>query len=244
MKKQRLYVTASLTITTVLFLGTAATRPRGQSYVPLTVILQECAFDRAGELRAKQILVVAVRGDGTVLTERAADKEYGLSRTRSIHDRLAAMRTVLNYPTRSKTTYYRLRLRDFRERLLSVYSNLADEGETILGEKVIKVTRENKQTRWDHWLAPGLDYIELRAELVVKDSDGTIAARTVREAVEILRGEPDPSLFEIPDSFVERSPSEVFAEIEKLRGRPDPGCGDKAQRDAHMDRVYEQYKAP
>jgi hypothetical protein len=242
MKRRCAFVMGSMTA--VFVLGAITTPSRAQSYTPLTVILQECVYDRAGEMRAKQVLILAVRGDGAVIEERISDHNGPLARTRSIHNRESATKTVLDFATQSKTSYYGMRLRDFKERLLSDYSAMADEGELILGERVIKVTHQSRRSRVDTWLAPGLDYVPLRGEFVAFGDDGEIAARTVKEAVEILRGEPDPSLFSIPDNFIERSPSEVYAEIEKLRNGKCPGCGDKALRDALLDGVYRRFRSP
>jgi hypothetical protein len=225
-------------------LGVAGIGSREQTAIPITVIMHESLLDHEGTLKAKDILIMAVRSDGSVAEERMTDRDGRLFRTRSVHDRTSGTKTALDEATRSKTTYHRLRLRGFEETYLIPESGISDEGELMLGKRVVRVTQKNRTSLVTRWLAPDLDYFQLRAEIALYDGEGAVRARTIRQAVEIIQGAPDPALFAIPESYFERSPSEVYAEMERLGLRPCPGCGDKVSRDASLDRIYLRYRRP
>ncbi|MBM3789103.1 MAG: hypothetical protein FJW35_02005 [Acidobacteria bacterium] len=227
-----------------LIAGMVSIASRAQTYEPVTVILHESLFDHAGTLKAKNTYIMAVRSDGSVVDEHIRDRAGVLHRNRTIHDRAAGKKTALDEVTQSKTTYHRLRLKSFEETYLSHGPSVTDEGEMILGERVVRVTQQDKQSLLNMWLAPDLNYCQLGVELVLYGEDGSIRARTVREAVRILRGEPNPLLFEIPEDYVERSPSEVYAEMERIGLQQCPACGDQADRDARLDSIYQRYRVP
>ncbi len=64
-----------------------------------------------------------------------------------------------------------------------------------------------------HWLAPNLGCFPLRDEISYAPGPAGAATKMVREAVFVIPGDPSPSLFEIPASYRERSPSELAAEF-------------------------------
>ena len=144
----------------------------------------------------------------------------------------------------SKTTY---RLSDTMVGVLRSPKTCApetDQGtDTFLNYQVVKVITERDVVgyhwiRSEAWLAPALGCYPLYQ----KDSrytwlENRLFAETIIEVISVISGEPDRSMFEVPEHFVERSPGEVFAEIERLTGVP--GCCEGTP--AILDEAY--YKA-
>jgi hypothetical protein len=227
---------------TVLVAGIVHIGSRPRLHAPVTVTFQERLFDRHGTLQGQDLLKMAVREDGSVMDERTTNRNGVPCRTRSVHDLSSGTKTVLDEITHSKTSYHRLRLRAFEEAYLSPGGDVSGDAEAILGVPTVRVTQRNSRSTIHRWLAPDFDYFQLRAEFILYENNGAVRARTVREAVQILQGAPDPALFEIPDSYVERSPSEVYSEQERLGLRPCPLCGDKAERDARLDDIYGRWR--
>jgi hypothetical protein len=77
---------------------------------------------------------------------------------------------------------------------------------------------------WEDWVARDLNCVALVSSLQMGLGPGI--RKSIRVAVAVKPGEPDPALFSIPDSYEERAPSEVTAELKRrfpwLAGSPDP----------------------
>ena len=113
---------------------------------------------------------------------------------------------------------------------------------TILGYRVVKKidTRpiDGALSRYEEWVAPGLNCYQLRAvDIDVTDPTAPVI-RTQREVVEIIPGEPDGDLFDIPAGLTERPPEDVEREIARRRGEPfELGHGAEVQtREYHQRR--------
>jgi hypothetical protein len=84
----------------------------------------------------------------------------------------------------------------------------------------------------DRWSAPALNCFVIREELASSEY------KQVRSTVSVHLGEPDPSLFEVPGNYVERSPSEIMALAAAQRnGRVDPHAA------SQLDSIYWNRKA-
>jgi hypothetical protein len=68
---------------------------------------------------------------------------------------------------------------------------------------------DKRQT--DRWLAPALNCLPLRTE-VTTSNESKVKGRLVEMYLTIKEGEPDSHLFEIPQDYVERTPSEAMME--------------------------------
>ena len=82
----------------------------------------------------------------------------------------------------------------------------------VLQEKheVVKIDEPfTKDTRT--WTSPDLDCFSLREEKHIVQADGK-ETFNVRSVTRVVMGEPPAWLFEVPTTYVERSPTEVFAE--------------------------------
>ena len=96
--------------------------------------------------------------------------------------------------------------------------------ETILGYRVVKKIEttpiDGEFMRFEVWVAPELNCYQLRSTILdVTDPNAPVILTQV-EAVEIIPGEPDGSMFETPSGFTERSPEDIEREIARRKGEP------------------------
>lgn len=84
--------------------------------------------------------------------------------------------------------------------------------ETLFGYETYKVVIDMKRSRIAFWRAPGLGCAELRMLSEIFDwNTGQLIESMDRKAVDIRPGEPDPTLFDLPQGFRNVSPSEAGA---------------------------------
>ena len=67
------------------------------------------------------------------------------------------------------------------------------------------------------WRAPDLDCVVLRSVEDRRESNGKITGHFEIQATKVTLGTPDPRLFELPDDYLERSPSQMHAELTQNR---------------------------
>ena len=103
---------------------------------------------------------------------------------------------------------------------------LSPSPETILGYKAVKKIEtpptpiDGRLTRFEDWVAPELNCYLLRsANIDVTDPTAPVM-RTQLEVVEIIPGEPDGDMFDIPAGLTERSPEDIEREIARRKGEP------------------------
>ena len=141
-------------------------------------------------------------------------------------------RIAIDVITESLTTY-RLSS-DAIELIKQAQVGCSNKGksENIFGMDVFKInnTRRlgtNSFIHTEQWISPALGCFALR-EIKTQVEDGDIKSRNTTEMLSFSVGEPSPEVFDIPSSYVERSPSQVFMEL--ARRRPDvcPGCMNNA----------------
>jgi hypothetical protein len=70
------------------------------------------------------------------------------------------------------------------------------------------------------WIAPGLECLMMKDTMVATMAMAGIekTARNEKAVIEVKLGEPDPALFYIPQTYVERSPSQILAEDARRHG--------------------------
>ncbi|HEY6290188.1 MAG TPA: hypothetical protein VI455_01320 [Terriglobia bacterium] len=88
------------------------------------------------------------------------------------------------------------------------------------------------------WRAPALDCFTLKEVSAFRQPDSR-STRTTREALLVAEGEPSASLFEIPVGYVERTPSELFAE--RARRFPNEPADTPDKTTTMLDGVYQSY---
>ena len=196
-------------------------------------------YDASAALRRTEAWILAKKPDGS--SARA---------TLSRDDHPDQIRTVVNVPagwrvsidplSESVTTY---KLTESEKKELSAdvpscptsdsstnstflgYPTVLDHEQKILG---------SRQIDEDKWLAPSLNCLALKRSYKVFDS-GKLVGQTTEEVVSLSAGAPDPSLFEVPTNYTERSPSEAMAERARRLGQSCPTC---ANAEETLDKAY------
>jgi len=71
------------------------------------------------------------------------------------------------------------------------------------------------------WRAPDLDCVTLK---VTEDflEDGKVTGHFEKETISVKAGAPDPALFNVPASYVERSPVEIHRMLGDVYAKPLP----------------------
>jgi hypothetical protein len=136
---------------------------------------------------------------------------------REVTDVPGRRRVNIDFATQSLTTYpmsdkYIAHLpARWEEEATACHDPSASRG-TYLGHEIVKRTKSRRYgsslLRTEVWNAVSLNCALLRKETFL---DGRRAF--LREAVSVTLGDPAPELFVVPNGYVERSPSEVEAEI-------------------------------
>jgi hypothetical protein len=116
----------------------------------------------------------------------------------------------------------------------------------ILGYDVaveeVRDSSSPEELRITSWRAASLNCIPLRREIMVLKS-GTEVQRITETVLRITEGEPDKSLFDIPQGYVERQPSDAMAEAAKrYPNDPDWRCPNCAQSQARKDEAYWKHR--
>jgi hypothetical protein len=192
--------------------------------------------------------ISAVRGDGSQVKDfkRQVMPNGGWGDMRVISDLSARRRTTVDPSTESVTTYpYSDKAAARLATPPSACSSNANAPHaTLLGYDTVMVqtalpgapgeTRELTQ-----WLAPALNCFALKETMTFHQPDSA-SSRTTTEAVLVKVGEPSKSLFDIPAGYVERTPSQVFAE--RARRFPDepPAAADATA--TRLDGIYQSHQ--
>jgi hypothetical protein len=99
-----------------------------------------------------------------------------------------------------------------------------------------------EELRVTSWRAASLNCTPLRREIAVLKA-GTEVQRITETVQTITEGEPDKSLFDIPQGYVERQPSDAMAEAARRHPNdPDWRCPNCSQSQAHKDEAYWKHR--
>lgn len=219
---------------------------RAPRYVPHTATVVTRYYDDAGSLKATIVSLRARRADGSLakVKELVRDEVSGV---KLIVDTVAGQRVAVDPVTQSKTTYHMspkaiLEHEDFRQ---GACEKSGEEVEEIAGLEARKFRQEISQgnarlgpvwkTVVERWLAPALNCEPLRVDSHMVSPDGTLRGRTVDEVISVTLGEPNQSLFEVPE-YPEKSPSQVMAEYDRIHGRNE--CETCARSRSAQDAAY------
>jgi hypothetical protein len=198
-------------------------------------------YDAANrELRSVQE-VIAQRGDGSIvrLRKRIDNREAGTKRMYDTSKRQSISvdpltQSLLTYDlSPQEIEYLSAPGSDCRKR--NPYLEPVNEPPAkVLGFEVVHLRGKppGAEFHLDRWSAPALNCFIIREELASSEH------RQVRSTVSVELGEPEPSLFDVPANFVERSPSEIMALAAAQRdGRVDPRTA------SQLDSIYWNRKA-
>lgn len=186
---------------------------------PFTALKLITMLNGSGVTTKTMVVLDAVRGDGSRVTAKKLidNKPVG---TKVIVDTPSLQRVAVDPTTESVTTYPLLEeaVRRFVVKPSSCGEEPSAERSELVGYPAVKTLTGNHVSRDESWVALTLDCYPLYNKSSLLGEDGAILAETITEALVITPGEPDPTLFEVPSHYLERSPSEVFVEAERLTG--------------------------
>ncbi|MCW5979981.1 MAG: hypothetical protein KIT09_18005 [Bryobacteraceae bacterium] len=185
-----------------------------------TIVRAEKSADTAN-VALERLVVEARRADGSRITADASDagdsRHYGVRQVTLVPQR---KKVTVDDALQATTTWYAppapaIQPADpdpqcgFARLAASVKPVLRGE-ETILGYRTVVIQTEEGPYLNKVWQAPDLRCATLKMTEERRDADtGQITGRFELYAVSVRIGAPDPKLFEIPDSYVEKSPSEM-----------------------------------
>lgn len=188
-----------------------------------------------------------VRSDGSqVDLERKHAPDGHWSQGKILWNLAERRRVTVDGMTNSLTTYplSEGEVSMLRASASSCAASPAAEHGNILGYEVVKVVDDRPvdgghESHHESWLAPSLGCYELSR----KSTLGPVSepsASVVVEVVAVAEGEPPLSWFSLPANFVERSPSQVFAEFDRRYPRGNGALPSAAQK---LDQAYESSQA-
>lgn len=213
------------------------------SFEPFTAVLVTSHEDNTGARNDTETSLTAVRSDGSraEMSVAVGNESEG---TKTLLDVTNKRRVTIDPKTASQTTYpmSAAAVEDALRGHLCP-GQLKGEHSTMLGYDVVKVTdlmpnTPAAQQRVDLWIAPALNCFPLREEAFLL-KEGEVKARNISTVISISKGDPDPTLFQVPPGLTERSPSAVMAARAKLHG--DTQCTSCSTRTANLlDQVYQR----
>lgn len=199
---------------------------------PFTATIVERQYDPQGREIYSEYALDAVRGDGSeVRMFRRHLPNQELFEPKWVLDLNAKRRVSVDPSTVSITTYLlsasvAAEYQAGDSSCVRAAENSSTARSVIMGMQVVRVTEDtphglNAVDHAERWLAPQLGCFPLKEIFTFGLVPAGAAQRSVREVLFITEGEPAASLFEIPGSYAERSPSQVSAEwTRRFPGHP------------------------
>ncbi len=182
----------------------------------------------------KQDQYFARRADGSTVESRVVTGPDGKQYTqRTVQDTATSRKVVIDGVTQSVTSYHlsKAAAAELTTPARRCGAEALPTSEPVLGHRVVR-TVLNANGRIETFLAPELGCALLRERFYRADASGKEYVAAAKEAVAVMKGDPDPALFVIPD-WPERSPSEVMSEMSKKFNLQPPLRPDKAADDAY-----------
>lgn len=221
--------------------------------VAYTVTFQEWLYDRSGKLVLTQTGQHAQRADGSTVRARNIPRpdRTGFVIQRAIFDLVRAEEIAIDPLTESITTtpLRRDNVEFYRKRAAATKCTAEDPvvRNTMLGYEVVRdVQNIGSHTgpimRKEVWRSPALGCLPLKETLSLGRTEADVSAATIREVLKVEEGEPAAALFELPDGYVERSPSARSEELQKRYPQAScPSC--LRQSNQELDEVYSRRQA-
>lgn len=216
---------------------------------PFTATIREQAYNRSGGVVLSQVVVIAVRSDGSRVRLRTLNKPDagGSASQRWIVDLTRAEEVWVDDLTESTTT---VPLRgseiEFRFGRSACAGGIAPGTEMILGYQVVRrvhdiIRSPHRVLRQERWLAPGLGCLPLKEVLLIGKTDADVYVSKINEVVSVVPGEPAPALFHKPEGYTERSPSARRSEFNRRYPRVScPACA--LDNDRRSDEAYNRQR--
>lgn len=222
---------AVITVIFVVSFGTSRLITRaGPSVHAFTLKTEIYGHPEGQPVKLHHRRTVAVRSDGTRATlstlsgraGQAGEEERIIAfldgRTVSIHRGIAAKTT---FAPRSAVAAAR-KARLFSPPPNCVYPGFEFAGrDTIAGELAVILKHVSEPLGWatTTWEAPGLGCEQLQYQSYDKQPDGSFKLSTEMRTISLVMGEPDPQLFDLPQSgYEEMKPSDILRAYDKKYG--------------------------
>ncbi len=249
--KKRLATWTILTFLSILgsFVVVRTTRGQTEQRAPFTAVVVENFYKYPSLQPASQVVTkFATKADGSnvkireeALSDGTTNEIKGLidvpSKTGATTEALTHSVTTVHYDDISIARY--------SKKPSACTADSPTESTEILGYTVLKSTHDapviaGVQRRTVSWVAPALDCYALKGTMFVSKDGGPLLPVTLTEVTSLAPGEPDPALFAIPSDRTERSPSEVFAERQRIKNEPRADCPKCVDRNATLDSIYRE----
>jgi hypothetical protein len=191
--------------------------------VPVTIVSKIDSY-LSGKYIRTRTKITAARSDGSQVEVLSVTSPDGVFfDNREIFDWPAQRRIAVYNVAKSKNTAD-VDPREFaarRNARVACGSDPTRERSTYRGYEVVKDTVQygnHDQTR-ESWLVPALNCLELLG-VTTRSEDGQQVVVTRTETLLVSLGEPDPTLFEVPEDYVERPVRDILRETERALGLP------------------------
>ena len=209
---------------------------------PFTAQTTEIEYDNDGIQKSIELRTTAVNASGVQVDtlDTLDGRNVGNS---IILDLNKGVRTSLDPATESTTTYpmNSKAVAVARQILNSCVDSPRAEHRSLWGHVTFKKIDDRQagtsSFHTESWLAPDLNCFPLESTVVVFRS-GVRMGQKSKQVTSLTAGEPAASLFVVPPGFIERTPSEVLAELAYRTGTPCTEC----PKAAVLDEAYRSHR--
>lgn len=229
----------------------------GDDTVPFTARYAETSVNPiTGQTVQMPLLYMAVRSDGTI-SSGSMDPRLGYRRIRNRQHKVEVtvsdflrIKTTLDHGYIPFTPPRRALRPDCRPRVEGVEAIgvRAVAGFRAYGYRMVRVLPDGSKREHVQWLAPDLGCWEIQQVTRRYDPKGTLEGVFEKKALEVELGDPDSSLFRVPEDYREVKPSERARAVHLLNVADREGSEMAAKhriplgveaRWAHEDEHYE-----
>jgi hypothetical protein len=240
-KRLFMYLTVFLVVCVMSFIVTRRVRTQDVSHKAFTAVQIEKRYDGAGVEQSEETRLYAVRSDGSsVMFNRRPGPDGRFYQIGSVYDVARRTVTTIDGLTESTTTENMgAGALEFRK---SIERNCTSGSEhsKVMGWDAVKMNKmadtPGRLAEWTEWAAPDLDCFVLSSTAVLSIPKGSPVARNTTETQFLMVGEPQASLFVAPQTYKERSPSEVADEYARR-------FGERPFGDSVLQRSEETYQS-
>lgn len=245
MKRKFFVIAASLTAGVTFISYRAASQgvpATSATPVPLTATIVETQVDPAGVPVGTDVWTLAISGSRSYVDIHESHDGVAIGPKRIIVDVKKRQRVAVDPPTESLTTYplSQKAVDTMVNSLFACSDDPAGEHKIFKGYRAVKVTREsntgNVKLQYENWIVPELGCLALNST-VTRYQKGVLQAHKYKVVTALKLGEPDSTLFELPQAFVERKPSQVFSEAARRKGVSCPEC--EQHSGIALDKAYD-----
>jgi len=241
--------------------GVAHVRAASVNFAEFTVIRAETSQGSSPTLMKRSVLQ-AQRADGSQVSGEVAPGQLEVPARRSIRLNPERMIVEVNENLRAMTTmYFKVGPPPQRlapdpkcgfSRISASASQVYIGEEVVLGYKTVVIQSEERIGDNENsesylrreWRAPDLDCTVVRLIEDRRDNSGAVTGHFELQPVKVTPGPPDPRLFQIPQDYSEKSPSQMWDAFEATPGSHRPAPTKMRERlERENQRYYANHRA-